>query len=115
MTGLQGASLSVGIALGFVVAPSVFAKSGDWHIALAFMAVPTVIALIFNIIFALGPKPPYLATQDCAVSDSPECSLAFKKIIKLPVFWAGVFSAFLLSWAMQGYNDITPGHLAIAS
>lgn len=115
VSGLQGASLSVGIAMGFAVAPAVFAKTGNWKIALAAMAGAVAIALIVNIIYALGPSSPHQEVpelkQDCDLADAIE----FKKILKLPVFWVGVLSAFLLSWAMQGYNDITPGHLAIES
>ena len=113
VTGIQGASLSIGIAVGFGVAPALFAKTGNWQTALAAMAVISVIGLLAAVIFALGPNSPHLGEAEGDLGQAAESENDFGKALKLPVFWVGVFSAFLLSWAMQGYNDIIPGHLAI--
>lgn len=111
VTGLQGAAVSLGIAIGFALAPVVFAKTADWRTAMAYMAAGSIAGLILNTGFAMGAKLRHTSAPE--ESEPDDHSNIVRQYVKKPVFWAGVISVFLLSWTMQGYNDITPGHLAV--
>lgn len=114
VTGVQGMALSLGIAIGFAVAPAVFIKTSSWQTAMAAMAVLSVVALVLTTIWAFGPKAPI--AEVCEDKESIATgNKNFKIAVKLPVFWVGFFSTFALSWVQQGYNDLTPGHLAVAA
>lgn len=112
VTGVQGTALSLGIAIGFGAAPAIFASSGSWQTAMAGMASLSVVALIMTIIFAFGPKP-VVSAESVSSEAIKSGTEAFKLALKLPVFWIGFISVFALSWVQQGYNDLTPGHLAV--
>lgn len=107
--GLQGAALSLGITVGLMSGPAIAAGSG-WQSALAWFGAAMFIAFIMFIIYHFGPKSPGLLAEEglghAAGSD-------FKKVLSLPVFWLTLISVFALSWVMQGYNDLTPGHIAV--
>jgi MFS family permease len=113
VTGLQGAGVSLGIAIGFGLAPLIYTGTGSWKAAMAWMAVGAAAGLVLSLIFALGPKSPVALQDELDPGELLRSAADFKKSIGLPVFRIGAFSVFLLSWAMQGYNDLIPGHLAI--
>lgn len=115
VAGLQGAGVSLGIAIGFGLTPAIFAKFADWRIAMAWMAVGSLIALLLNVGYTLGPKSPLAISGELSEDNAEDHSHEFKQFLREPVFWIGVISVFCASWAMQGYNDITPGHLAVDS
>lgn len=107
--GLQGAALSLGVTIGLMFGPTIAAGSG-WQVALAWFGGLMFVAFIMFIIYAFGPKSPVIMaeaeTGSAAAGD-------FKKVLALPVFWLSLLAGFALSWVMQGYNDLTPGHIAV--
>jgi MFS family permease len=109
--GTQGASLSLGITIGLISGPAIAAGSG-WQSALAWFGVSMLIGVIMFIIYAFGPKSP-LSMGGAETGHAG--AVDFKMVFKLPVFWLTLLSVFALSWVMQGYNDLTPGHLAVPS
>jgi len=113
VTGTQGAALSLGIALGFAVGPKIFIATGQWHLAVAGMSVVSIVALIFSIIFAFGPKPIINAAAEQNFEALEESGKLFRLAIKQPAFLAGATGSFALSWVQQAYNDLTPGNIAV--
>ena len=108
--GFVGASLSLGIMLGFGVVPRIAVEEG-WQKGLSTPGFMMVGAAIFAIIMILGPK-----TQGCLNEDRLDGKLdkgVFKEVFKIPAFWFCFVSTFILSWVMNGFNDITPGHIAV--
>ena len=107
--GISGASLPLGIAIGLGASPQIAAHTG-WLAMNAVFGILMLIALILLIIYSFGPKSPgCLADEAVGEAASADLKIAFK----LPVFWLVVLAIFCLSWVMQGYNDLTPGHLAV--
>ena len=113
VTGAQGAALSLGIALGFAVGPKIFLATGQWQLAVAGMSVVSVVALIFSIIFAFGPKPIVNAEAEQNLEVLSENGKVFQLAVKQRAFFAGVTGSFALSWVQQAYNDLTPGNIAV--
>ena len=110
IAGVQGAALTLGTALGLLIVPAIFNATGDWKIAVAWLAVLSGLALVISIIVNFGPKPP-------VVSDNAE-NIAnakgdFALALKQPVTYIGIGCTFLLSWVMQAFNDLTPGYFAV--
>jgi len=108
--GVQGASLSLGIILGLTTGP-VIAASANWISSLTILGGLMIFAVILSVIYFFGPKSPSSladqATKEDVVKD-------FKKVFGLPVFWMTFISTFALCWVMQGYQDLTPGHIAVS-
>jgi len=113
VTGVQGMSMGLGIAIGFVVAPALFQSSGDWAITMAWLSVFCFIGLALTLIVAFGPKAP-VVHDTLAVCD-PEIVAGsdFKVALQQPVTWVGVLCVFLLSWVSQAFNDLTPAFIAV--
>ncbi|MBP2654868.1 MAG: transporter transrane protein [Firmicutes bacterium] len=109
--GIQGLSVSLGIAIGFGTVPAVFEATGSWTTAMAWLAVAPVIGLLLSMVVAFGPKPPAedSSVAACDLSSSSD----FKLALKQPVTYIGILCIFFLSWIMQAFNDLTPAYLAI--
>jgi MFS family permease len=107
--GVQGASLSLGIIIGLTTGP-VIAASAGWLASLTALGGSMAIAVMLSVIFLFGPKSPGSiadqATKEDVIRD-------FKKVFGLPAFWLTFVSTFALCWVMQGYQDLTPGHIAV--
>ncbi|WP_258360439.1 MFS transporter [Moorella sulfitireducens] len=107
--GITGAALSLGITSGLMAGPFIAAKSG-WLGTIAAFGMIMLIALIMLIIYNFGPKSPgHLPDRQSGEKANEE----FKLVLKLPVFWCTIICVFCLSWVMQAYNDLTPGHIAV--
>ncbi|MFC1494305.1 MFS transporter [Thermodesulfobacteriota bacterium] len=107
--GVTGASLSTGIILGLNIGP-VIADMRSWNTAITILGSLMLIAVILSIIFLYGPKSPG-SIADQATKD--DVTKDFKKVFGLSTFWMTFISTFALSWVMQGYQDLTPGHIAV--
>ncbi len=107
--GVTGASLSLGIALGLNIGP-VISEIRDWNTALTVLGGLMIIAVISSVIFIFGPESPGSIADQATKED---VSNDFKKVLGLPAFWMTFVAAFTLSWVMQGYQDLTPGHIAV--
>ncbi|MBN1905575.1 MAG: MFS transporter [Deltaproteobacteria bacterium] len=108
--GVTGASLSMGIIAGLNVGP-VIAQTRSWNTALTILGGLMIIAVILSVIFIFGPESPG-SIEDQAPKE--RVSKDFKKVFGLPTFWMTFLSTFALSWVMQGYQDLTPGHIAVS-
>jgi MFS family permease len=108
--GVTGASLSVGIIAGLNIGP-VIAQTRNWNTALTILGGLMIIAVILSAIFIFGPESPG-SIEDQAPKE--RVSKDFKKVFGLPAFWMTFLSTFSLSWVMQGYQDLTPGHIAVS-
>ena len=113
VTGVQGMSLSLGIAFGFGLIPTVYEATSDWQFAIASTAFIMTVGLIMTLVLLVLHKTPFALINKQNRGDEIESANDFRNTLKLSVFWAGVLSAFFQAWAMQGYNDLTPGHLAV--
>jgi MFS family permease len=107
--GVTGASLSMGIILGLNIGP-VIAEMRNWNTALTILGGLMIIAVILSVIFIFGPESPG-SIADQATKD--DVTKDFKRVFGLPAFWMTFISTFSLSWVMQGYQDLTPGHIAV--
>ncbi len=109
--GVTGASLSAGIILGLNIGP-VIAEMKNWNTALTILGGLMIVAVILSVIFIFGPESPGSVADQASKED---VSKDFKKVFGLPAFWMTFLSTFSLSWVMQGYQDLTPGYIAVAS
>lgn len=107
--GVTGASLSLGIVLGLNIGP-IITEMRNWNTALTVLGGLMIIAVISSVIFIFGPESPG-SIEDQATKD--DITKDFKKVFVLPAFWMTFVAAFTLSWVMQGYQDLTPGHIAV--
>ena len=112
VTGTQGMCMGLGVALGFIISPALFEATGSWLMTLGWMAVCGVVGLVVSLIFVAGPKPPAVV---CSLEDEKASGLTdnFKIALRMPVTWFCILCAFVLSWVFNGFNDMTPGYLAV--
>ncbi len=107
--GFTGAALSTGIIIGLNIGPAIAELKG-WNTSLTILGGLMIIAVILNIIFLYRQKAqeikPDQSAKDYVMKD-------FKKVFGFSFFWATVISAFALAWVMQGYQDLTPGRIAV--
>jgi MFS family permease len=107
--GVVGASLSLGIIFGLAAGPPI-AANGGWITALTVLGCTMIFALVMSVIFMFAPKSP---GGVCDTATGLRAAADFKKVFKMFPFWMTVASCFGLCWVMQGYNDLTPGHIAV--
>jgi MFS family permease len=110
--GVQGAMVTLGVAVGFVAGPALFASLGNWPAAMAWQSAGGLVSIVLCVIFAFGPKPPQVAEIE---SCSPAASVNndFKLAMRQPVSWVGLLVIFMVCWVFQGFNDLTPGYFAL--
>lgn len=108
VAGLQGMSVSIGFALGFAIAPSIFQAIESWQNMMAWLSIFGFVGLIMVLIVVFGPKPP--VTRPKA---DPDTISDFKLALRQPVTWVGVAIFCCGSWLLQAFNDLTPAYLAI--
>lgn len=108
--GFTGASLSMGIVLGVTISP-IIAASRSWLASLTILGGLMIVAVVLSVILFSGPKSPGSIADPATKADVLK---DFKRVFGLPVFWLTFVSAFSLSWVMQGYQDLTPGHIAVS-
>lgn len=108
VAGIQGMAVSLGVAIGFIFSPNVFASTSSWQAAMGWTSVFCLVGLVITIVVALGPKPPVVIVETNAASN-------FKPYLRLPLTWICVLTAVLLSWVFSAFNDLTPAYLAIPS
>jgi MFS family permease len=106
IAGAQGAALTLGTALGLIIVPAIYQSTGDWKVAVAWLSVLSVLALVLAIAMNFGPKAPEVTSEE---QSGNEFALALKQ----PVTYVGIGCTFLLSWVMQAFNDLTPGYFAV--
>lgn len=107
--GVVGAALSFGIVIGLATGPMI-AASGGWIAALTVLGGVMIVALVLSVIFTFAPTSPGAI---CDPATGPQAAADFKKVFGLSAFWGTLVSCFGLCWVMQGFNDLTPGHIAV--
>jgi MFS family permease len=108
VTGAQGASLTLGTAIGLIMVPAITQSSGgNWPMAVSSLSIFAAIALVLSIVIALGPRPPAGLHEEKANDHE------FATALKSPTTYVGILCIFMLSWVMQAFNDLTPGYVAI--
>ncbi|MCL6476941.1 MAG: MFS transporter [Peptococcaceae bacterium] len=107
--GVVGAALSLGITIGLMIGP-VIAINAGWLGMNAAFGLLMAVALIMIVIYNFGPKSPGSLT---GMVLREEAGKGIKLVFRLPVFWFTLICVFSLSWVMQAYNDLTPGHIAV--
>ena len=107
--GFMSAAFTFGITIGFTVSPAIAATVG-WNAALSRIGILFIVSVVMFVIIAFGPKSPAVL-KESSVLDNDDTD--FKKVFALPTFWMTLFTFFFLSWVSQGYNDLTPGHIAV--
>lgn len=113
VAGVQGFSVSIGIAMGVVYAPAVFNITHSWQLALAATALLPAIGLVFALIVHFGPKAPNSAA--CEGSDNRQASSGdFRKAVTYITFYVLCLMGFIDSWCQQAYNDMANGFYAVA-
>ncbi|MDF1552273.1 MAG: MFS transporter [Deferrisomatales bacterium] len=111
--GLQGTSVALGIAIGFVAGPAAFAATGSWQAAMAWLTVLCFVGLALNAVVSFGSTAPGDSGEVPAGETIPTGGHDFKLACRQPVTWVGMFIVFSLSWTLAAFNDLTPAYLAI--
>lgn len=113
VTGLQGMSVGLGVAIGFVVAPKLFQLTGVWTETIAWLSIFCLAGLVLTLAVAhkIKASPNYIMqpTNAPVVADASDLKLALRK----PITWAAVGCVLWMSWLFQGFNDLVPGYIAI--
>lgn len=113
VTGVQGMSMGLGIAAGFVVAPAVFQLTGNWAAAMAWLSGFCFIGLILTLLMAWGPRVPVVNDTLGVCNPAIAAGSDFKVALRQRATWIGILCVFLLSWASQAFNDLTPAFIAV--
>ena len=106
--GVLGAALSLGITIGLMAGPQIAEKSGSWTTAFLFFGILMAVAFVLIALSKLGPSAPVVERLADGAGKGE-----IKRVMGTPLFWMTLICMFALSWVMQGYNDLTPGHLAV--
>ncbi|MDD2736787.1 MAG: MFS transporter [Desulfuromonadaceae bacterium] len=113
VTGIQGTAVSLGIATGFVAAPTLHAWVGNWQEAISWIGVGCLVPVAVTLFVAIAPKPAVPASSGDAYELSHTGSNDFKIAFKQRTTWIGVFVVFCFMWVLNAFNDLTPAYLAI--
>ena len=112
VAGIQGVATSLGVLIGFLVSPALFARTGNWQTVMAWMAVGPFIAFLLCAAIPFGPKPP-VYQEDTSAEAAAAAQGLFAKAIRTPATWIIVAAVFISCWFFTGFNDLTPGYIAI--
>lgn len=114
--GVQGTMVSVGAGFSLMFVPRMFELTGQWPVALAWMAALSTLGLVMAIALTAGPKPP--APPKPAAPPPPKPgALGLGELLGLlrqPSTVAAVLCGFFFSWEVRAFNDLIPNYLAVA-
>jgi MFS family permease len=111
VTGVQGFSVSFGIATGLALVPKLFDMTGSWQSALAWLAPMGIVGLVMTVIVAFGPKPTVVESEEVRLEGPSKGEM--KSALSQPVTWFAVACVVSMSWVFQAFNDLTPGYMAL--
>ncbi len=114
VTGFQGMSYTLGLALGFVAAPAAFAAAGTWQGAMPWLTLICFVGLVLTIVIPFGPQPgthAHIEARTALAADSGD----FKLAVVQPVTWILLSVMVCQAWVMAAFNDLTPNYLAADS
>ena len=108
-SGLMGGAVSVGSAIGVLVAPALFLALKSWQQMAAWLSVFSWIGLVLALVIVFSPKP-RLPSQ-VEAGGAPD-KTAFKRALASPITWIGIFVTFFIAWCLQATYNLTPSYLA---
>lgn len=111
--GVQGTMISVGAASSLMFVPSIFAATGSWSTALAWMALYSTIGLLISIAITVGRKPPVMDMPPPPDGDALGLG-EIRRILLKPMTLAALAAGFFFSWEVRAFNDLIPNYLAVA-
>ncbi len=109
-TGLMGAGVALGSALGTMGAPYVFKAVASWQQMSAWVSIIGWIDLAFIIVLMSLPKP-QPPVQQLQGTDQSEGKF-FKAALLAPLTIIGILVTFMASWNMQCLYSLTPTFLS---
>jgi MFS family permease len=112
VAGMVGAGISLGIILGFIITPAFIHVVDHWSSAIRWIAMIPIIAFVLAFATNFLTEPEVhetVSTEKERANIGSEVALAFKS---LPTY-IGIVCMFLFTWAMNAFNDLTPGFIAI--
>lgn len=113
-TGAMGFAMSVGIALGLTLSPTLLGSTGDWQQALFSMWPLPVVGIVMTLIVMFGPKvAPDMPVPSESQANSMSNAAIFKAALLTPITWVAIGAVILASWFNQAFNDMTPGYVAL--
>lgn len=113
VTGIQGAAIGLGVTVGLVISPAVFAKTGSWAVTLALMGILPAVGFVMSIIMELGPKAPAIVPVNPQTTEEPDSQNDFKLVLKQPAFYIVTAALFAFSYIQQGCSVVFPGYMAV--
>ena len=112
VAGIQGVATSFGVLIGFIVSPSIFAHTHSWLSVMAWTSIFPLVAFVLCAAIPFGPKPPAFH-EDMSPEAQAESQGAFAKALRTPTTWITIVAVFISCWFFTGFNDLTPGYIAI--
>lgn len=112
--GVQGAGVSIGIALGFVIVPQlIHALNGNWLATIGWLSIGPIITLGMCVVTIFVPEPKFHLTAQARV-DSAASGSEFGLTVRQSAFYVGIACFAAFCWIMNAFNDLTPGYIAIS-
>ena len=114
VAGLMGTAVAVGGALGAMISPVVYMKTGgSWQLMSSWLSTVGWAAFVLTVIAAIVPKaapPSHVPAGAQPTGDEG----AFKKALAMPSTWIGVAVTFFAAWCMQAIYNMPPAYLEVA-
>jgi MFS family permease len=112
--GVQGMTVALGVALGFIIVPTAFKASGNWQSAISQLAILCGVGLVLTLVAVfIVPKDAEVNIDSDNGANKEASALDLKKAFSLTATWSVIACVFLYSWLSQAFNDMTPGYIAM--
>jgi len=113
--GLMIGSISMGSAVGVLLAPPIFGATGSWQATAAIMSVLGWVGIILA--FAITRRPPSKAVVDAVTQamQSGAGSLTFGGALALPQTWIATVVMICNAWGLYCLYNLVPPYLAAPS
>jgi MFS family permease len=112
VAGMVGACISLGIILGFILTPAFLKIVDHWSFAIRWLTVIPAFALCLSFSTNFLTEPDIGETVT-AEPDSGKISSHVALAFKSSATYLCIVCMFLFAWAMNAFNDLTPGFIAI--
>jgi MFS family permease len=110
---VQGFSVSLGISVGMVFAPSLLNPNTGWQTAMSWTSISSIFGLIFALIVLFGPQPPVVVSSAVETEKSGVASGDLKKAFGQVTIYVLLLMAFIDTWTIVAFNDMVPGYYAL--
>lgn len=112
VAGMVGACISLGIILGFIFTPALLGIVDHWSSAIRGLAAIPLLAFLLALSTNFLSEPEIHETV-VAEPDSTKAASDVALAFKSPATYVCIVCMFLFAWAMNAFNDLTPGFIAI--